>query len=60
MKELDENLRRVLRGKTDAEIRQGGFYLGRRIVTREECDAEYARRYRARAYAAQQRAKGEC
>jgi hypothetical protein len=51
--------RRIVRGKSDAELRRGGFFVGRETITREECDAELARRKAAREYSAQQKARGE-
>jgi hypothetical protein len=50
---LTELEQQIIKGKSDAEIRQGGFYLGRRLVTQDELTTEAIRRLSARSYSAQ-------
>lgn len=52
-------VKRIIRGKSDTELRQADFYVGQRKVTRRECELERDRRYAARQYAAKQRERGE-
>ena len=50
---------RILRMRSDAELRQADFYVGKEKVTRRACEMEQERRAGAREYARYQRERGE-